>query len=75
MILHVVSKSTGCGTDILGIYSTKEKAIERANEIMDRDWCKYRLSYETSDDVKIWDAVNYDDIFVSIYKTVLDKEY
>lgn len=71
MILYIVNKTTGCGTDVMGIYSTKEKALEKIQLLIDNDWCQYRPSSEEKD---VWVAVNYDDIWISFYETVLDKD-
>lgn len=71
MKLYVVNKITGCGTYSNGIYSTKEKALEKVQLLIDNDWCKYRPSAEEEN---IWVAVNYDDMWICFYETELDKD-
>lgn len=71
MTLYVVNKATGCGTDVTGIYSTREKALEKVQLLIDNDCCKYRLSAEEDN---VWMAVNYDDMWICFYETELDKD-
>lgn len=71
MTIYVVNKGTGSGVDVLGIYSTREKALDKVQWAIDNDWCQYRKSDFIGN---VWEAVNYDDIWLSFYETKLDKD-
>lgn len=71
MNVYVVNKGTAGGVDIIGIYSTKEKALDKVKLTIDNDWCKYRKQEFMGN---VWEAVNYDDIWISFYETQLDKD-
>ena len=69
--LYVVNKATSCGVDVTGIYSTEEKALGKINLMIENDWCKYRKSDFFNN---VWEAINYDDMWLSFYKIELDKD-